>query len=51
MKNFNKFMEKACGILASLALIIGISSVDSACFLFVHQPKVPEAMNKFKKIQ
>ena len=49
MIKFNKFMIRCGSILASLALFVGISSVNSACFLYIHQPKVPESMNKFKK--
>lgn len=46
MKNFLKVMGSA---LATFVLSIGISSANSACVLFLHQPKVPEGMNQFKK--
>ena len=36
-------------LFASLALKAGTSSVNSACVLYVYQPKVPKAMDKFKK--
>ena len=50
MKNFAKcfsiegFME----VIASLALLIGISSMSQACFLTFNQPKVPQRMDKFR---
>lgn len=50
MKNFAKcfsiegFME----VIASLALLIGISSMSQACFLTFNQPKVPQGMDKFR---
>lgn len=49
MNKFKAFAMKCGCLLSTLALIVGISSVDSACYLFIHQPKVPEAMNRFKK--
>ena len=39
------FME----IIASLALLIGISSMSQACFLTINQPKVPQGMEKYTK--
>lgn len=49
MKKVEKFLGMFGASLASLALIIGTTSVNSACVLFLNQPKVPEAMEKFKK--
>ena len=49
MKKLSYFMRKYAGVLAAFALTIGVSSVNSACYLAFHQPKVPEAMNAFKK--
>jgi cyclic lactone autoinducer peptide len=37
--------------LASLALIVGISSTNAACVWFFHQPKVPNGMRAYKKHQ
>lgn len=42
-------IESFMGVLASLALIIGISSMSQACFLAFNQPKVPQGMEKFRK--
>ncbi len=49
MKKFKNFILKYGTSLSALALIIGAASMDSACLVFYHQPKVPEAMNRFKK--
>ena len=49
MKKFKSFFLKYGTALSALALFMGVSSVNSACFTFYHQPKVPEAMNRFKK--
>ncbi len=49
MKLISKFLLKYGTVLSALALIIGVSTVDSACVIFYHQPKVPAAMNRFKK--
>ncbi len=49
MKKLEKFLGMFGASLASLALIIGTTSVNSACVLYFNQPKVPEAMEKFKK--
>lgn len=51
MKNFAKSfsIEWFMGRIASLALLIGISSMSQACFLAFNQPKVPQGMKKFRK--
>ncbi len=51
MKNFAKSfsIEWFMGGIASLALLIGISSMSQACFLAFNQPKVPQGMEKFRK--
>lgn len=49
MKKFKNFMLKYGTSLSALALIIGAASMNSACLVFYHQPKVPAAMNRFKK--
>ena len=46
MKNVSKKRE---GLIASLALAVGVASVNSACYGWFHQPKVPQSMQKFKK--
>lgn len=49
MSILKKFSAKSAAILASLALLMGIASVNAACFCWFHQPVVPEGMKKFKK--
>ncbi|MCC8042432.1 MAG: cyclic lactone autoinducer peptide [Oscillospiraceae bacterium] len=39
--------EELMKLFASLALLVGISSMSQACFLAFNQPKVPNGMNKF----
>lgn len=48
MQKLKNFIVKFGSTFAALALIIGISTSNSACFIVYHQPKEPEAMNKFK---
>ncbi len=49
MKKIKNFMAKYGVALSALALIVGTASVNSACILYYHQPKVPAAMNQYKK--
>lgn len=49
MKRFKNFMLKYGTTFSALALFVAISSMNSACYIFYHQPKVPVAMNRFKK--
>ena len=50
MKNFTKSFssEWIIGVIASLALLIGISSMSQACFLTFNQPKIPQGLDKFR---
>lgn len=51
MKSLAKRISIECfmEIIASLALLIGISSMSQACFLTFNQPKVPQGMEKYTK--
>ncbi|MDR2590568.1 MAG: cyclic lactone autoinducer peptide [Oscillospiraceae bacterium] len=49
MKRLNVLVLRFCGLIASLALIVGVSTTSTICFLMFHQPKVPEGMSKFRK--
>lgn len=40
---------KFSGIIASLALMVTIMNVNSACIFLVHQPKLPEGAQKLRK--
>ena len=48
MKLAKRFsIESLMGMMASLALLIGVTSMSQACFLAFNQPKVPKEMYKF----
>lgn len=47
MKNL---IYKLSGSVAALALAVTALNVNSACFLYVHQPKLPEGAEKLSKI-
>lgn len=49
MKRIKAFLIKHSGMLAAIALIISISSMDSACFMSYHQPKVPKALDAYRR--
>lgn len=49
MKRIKGFALKYATTLSALVLVVGAASVNSACYVFYHQPKVPAAMNRFKK--
>ena len=49
MNKLKNFMLKCGTSLSALALIIGAASMNSACLVFYHQPKVPAVMNRFKR--
>jgi len=40
------FQSKVLRLMASLALLASLMSVNTACFMFFHQPKVPDKFNK-----
>lgn len=44
-----KIVMRIAPMLASLALFVGISSVNSPSMLIYHQPKVPEGLEKYRK--
>lgn len=48
MQKIKNFLMKFGSTFAALALIVGISTANSACYAIWYQPKEPEAMNKFK---
>ena len=49
MKKINSIVMKFGSVIASLALIIGVSSVTSACYFWFNQPEMPKAIEKFGK--
>lgn len=44
-----KIMFKLATLVASFAFSIGIFSVNSASVFIFHQPRVPEALEKYRK--
>lgn len=44
-----KYILKMASTAASLALAVTALNVNSACMLFVHQPKLPEGANRLRK--
>lgn len=44
-----KVFKSLAPILASFALFVGISSVNSPSFVILNQPEVPTGMEKFRK--
>ena len=45
----SKLTFRIGGLIASLALFLGIASSQAACASWYHQPKIPHAMERFKK--
>lgn len=48
MKNLKKILYKLAIPVTTFILMIGMSSVASACFWTYHQPKVPESMDMYR---
>lgn len=44
-----KIVMRIAPMLASLALLVGISSVNSPSYAIFHQPKVPAGLEKYRK--
>lgn len=44
-----KIVMRIAPLLASLALFVGISSVNSPSYYIYHQPKVPTSLEKYRK--
>ncbi|NLC20174.1 MAG: cyclic lactone autoinducer peptide [Clostridiales bacterium] len=44
-----QIVSKLSKPIASMALRMGKATVNSACFGWYHQPKVPTSMEKYKK--
>lgn len=41
--------DKFFTMLNAFAMVLAVQSLNSACLWFVHQPKVPAELAKFKK--
>ena len=40
---------KMATMVSSLALMLGVASIEPRCVAWFHQPKVPQGMEKFRK--
>lgn len=50
MNKLRKLSLKFAGLLASLALVVGVTSTQATlCVIMFHQPKVPQGMEKYMK--
>jgi len=49
MKKLSVVAIRLGGLLASLALVLGVASSNATCVMAFHQPKVPQGMSKFAK--
>lgn len=49
MKKIKQFIIKNGGLLAALALTVGIFSANSATCIWFNQPEMPEALNSYRK--
>ncbi len=47
MKKIKMFLTKYAGTLAAIALMVSVSSLDSACYVMYHQPHVPAALDQY----
>lgn len=44
-----KLVMRLAPVFASIALFVGINSVNTPSVLIFHQPKVPDALEKYRK--
>lgn len=44
-----KLIKKLSALLPALALLVGMGTINSACFLYYYQPEVPEEMDTYRK--
>lgn len=44
-----KIIKRLAPMIASLALFVGISSVNAPSFYIFHQPKVPKGLENYRK--
>ncbi len=49
MGKFKGLMLKWGGLVASIALFVGVNATTMGCWWWFHQPVVPQGMEKFKK--
>ncbi len=44
-----KILTKLAALIPTLAMIVGIASLNSACSLTYHQTEVPSSLDKYRK--
>ena len=49
MKKIKQFIVKNGGLLAALALTVGVFSANSATCFWFNQPEMPETLNSYRK--
>lgn len=49
MKKHWNTIQRLGTMVAALALFVGVSSSNSACYFWFNQPKMPERIEKFRK--
>lgn len=49
MKKISGIFLKWSSSIAAIALMIGVSSAESACYWWFNQPEMPKSIEKFKK--
>lgn len=49
MKKFSKIYAWLGSAVATFAIMIGTFSANSACILYLYQPKVPKEISRLKK--
>ena len=47
MRKLSAVLVKIGGLLASVALVMGVASSQALCVAVYHQPKVPQGLGKF----
>lgn len=47
----NKLMKRIGNSVAALALMVTALNVNSTCFIYIHQPKLPQGAEKLKRIK
>ena len=40
--------RKIMGVVPALAMALAVTSVFSACIIFLHQPDIPESLRKYE---
>ncbi|MBQ2967943.1 MAG: cyclic lactone autoinducer peptide [Clostridia bacterium] len=48
MKKIKAFLFKHATTIAALALFVGVKTMESACWTYFYQTKVPEEMNAYR---